>query len=157
MSRKGVGGRPRKSQALKKSQGTYRPDRDKNKGQTFPIAVPSGVPDVLSSEYEIDIWKQVTPPLFELAILSPTDIPLLIAFCQQMGFYFECQKIIKTEGKFVGKGYDRKLNPAWKMAKEALQEAHRIGSKFGMTPSDRERLTIRSPKNENKGDVWGEI
>ena len=153
-NRKGIGGRPPKPKAQKLLEGTYRKDRDKSVGVVLPILLPSKPPPQLTTKNEKLLWQTVINPICKLGYLVPGDLPLAAAYCQQMGFYFDFISIMKGKtkagGVTVGDGWDKKPAALWKMSQEALKAANSIAAKFGLSPSDRARIVMSPPGDEEK-------
>lgn len=98
-------GRPRKPVELKKLEGTYRADRDREQEQTQQIItsapsviLPEGskisVPKTIKSKYVKAYWRKLTASLIQLRVLSPNDIPQLEILCLTL------EKLREAEQRF---------------------------------------------------------
>lgn len=161
------GGRPRKPQELKKIEGTYRKDRDnENRPEFERITRLPDCPSYLTTNEAQALWNDVCQQLMRLKILQIVDLPMLAAYCQEMGKYFFYQTYLAKKGEYYESGGKIMARPQVKAAKEALQEAQKLAGKFGFTPADREKINVllsiqannNSKKEEpkDKGEfVWG--
>ena len=133
-----MAGRPPKPQALKKMQGTYRPDRD---GGTT-LAGSTTPPNWLSQAAKTE-WRRVAKRLAEAGLLTWGDRALLAAYCQAYARWKQAEQ--ELEGKPLtfetDKGYVGK-NPLLTVANEARDAMIRAAKEFGMTPVARSRLNV---------------
>ena len=98
-----------------------------------------------------EIWEARAPELIEHGILTARDTELFAAFCQELalyeGFNQMCQG--KRPDTVIRKGYLSR-------AKQHLENAHKLGARFGMTPSDRVRVHVpEKPKPDDEDFLFG--
>lgn len=89
-------------------------------------------------------WGRIVGPLFELGLVTVVDRAGLIAYCEAWDLYCSAMQTFRDGGSQVTIRGERSLvkNPCLAVAKDALDSMLKYGSRFGMTPSDRVRLTV---------------
>ncbi len=147
---------------LLKLRGTDRRDRDRPSstlGDPVPVDKVGAVCQVPglkgASRRARDIYWSLCKRVAAQGMLDP-------AFCHQMLFYaveydhfIECCEDIKKNGLYVAvetkKGTMLIQNPAIKQRVAALEKLLKIGSNFGFSPVDRQRLKIQAEDTKSKG------
>jgi len=119
----------------KKKTGTYRADRDK------PTLKGSVVQRNKSATDSESIKDAVLELINDYGLSHSADSLLIDAFCIELEVYHNCMKQVKEEGVVIsfvnGKQEMRQINPAYKAAKIALDNAMKIGKDFGLTTKSR--------------------
>jgi P27 family predicted phage terminase small subunit len=148
-------GRKKIPNALKKAKGTNQPSRMdpsmevKQKIDSIP-RVPGWVP-----LYGKKIYKSVTAYLESVGILSADNLPMILAYANELGKYLQYEKdskgkrvLEKTDGQGNKIPYPNPLN---KMANDALMNAMKIGQEFGITPQAQSRILalLKTAKDVN--------
>ena len=117
------GGRPRKPEALKKLQGTARPDRRRSKSMNAKKMPkrPTGL-----SEQAVRIWKSLGPKLHELGMLAETDASTFAIYCQAFGDWLQLTRYLNRLGPLkwystTESGY-RQTIPELQVRDRAFQE-----------------------------------
>ncbi len=146
-----VTGRPPKSTALKKLQGTFRDDRAvTNEMMPELITHVPSAPTYFSKIAKLE-WVSVCEQLIEMESLHRVDLALLSAYCVEMASYLEAIKAIKKEGSVItlpGKAGEYKMQNPWVGVKNsALKNAQTLANQFGFTPAARSKISI-SPKEK---------
>jgi P27 family predicted phage terminase small subunit len=133
---------------VKKLKGTFRKPSGNMKQPVFTII--RGVvqaPPYLSQLASWE-WDRITKQLIQNDVLQETDLMMLAAYCQEMAVYWECSEEL-AKGKYVldefGESTGRAKTEAI-MGDKALKNAIAIGSRFGLSPSDRQKLIMNPPK-----------
>lgn len=137
-------GRPRTPDSIKELRGTDREDRKNKKQPNYPIIREdeNGVvvpPDELTG-LALQEWNRLAPLLASRAVIQETDIMMLAAYCFEIGVYWDMQREIKRT-----KGEDRYL---YIIADKALKNAIQLASRFGLTPSDRQKIVLNPPNKK---------
>ena len=144
----GKRGPQRKPTALKKLQGTYRPDRDSADEPT-----PSGhadPPDVLTAAALAE-WERLAPELESLGLLTSIDRAVFAVYCQGWADYNKLTEQLNDMASWTWeseKGY-RQVVPEISMRKEAWTRIKEAGAKLGLDPSSRSGLNV-APKEKRK-------
>lgn len=134
-------GRPRKPNAAKERDGTYRPDRDRQ------LDLPSAVPDMpayLSARGQ-QHWHRLAPMLSHYHLLCAVDGDALAMLCEALAEYQAACDEIENDGltAMTDKGYSYPTagvairSNAWKKVCQSLRQ-------FGMTPSARAGMKVVS-------------
>ena len=103
-----------------------------------------------------DEWHLVTNELANIKMLHLTDLSILAAYCNEIGIYREIAQ--ELQGNFTEQTVDKdgrlrssKIAPKYKVMQNALQNAMKIATQFGFTPSSRASLSMPD-KDEEKTD-----
>ena len=131
-----------KSKAEKELAGTFHKSREKN-NPIAEVLKESTVPAELINEYAVGEWERVTKFLLSNNSLVETDTSLLLAYCNEMGTYYECSKILKKGGltQKAPSGYvQQRAEVAIKT--KALDFAIKIADKFGFNPLARTKIDV---------------
>lgn len=150
-----------KPSALKKLQGTYRPDRAAaDEMQPSQLASIPAAPQELNPRGQ-EAWYVAVGELQKLGMLHAVDLPLLQAYCREVQRMHEADYYVRTQGTVLkaknkgGSEYYLK-NPWLGIYNDALAQANRLAMQFGFTPSARTR--INAPKNDKKpADPWADL
>lgn len=144
----GVTGRPPKPTRLKILQGTARADRMPKNEPRPGIGIPTR-PEWLSPEAKRE-WTRITKELEPLEMLARVDRAALAAYCQCWGLYVEAVRDIQENGTTftTETGYEGPRPSVGVMVK-MLEKMSAYAAKFGLSPSDRARLSIPEPKQED--------
>jgi P27 family predicted phage terminase small subunit len=114
---------------------------------------PSQAPAFLLPEAKAE-WKRLAPELVELGLLTSLDLQTFAIYCQAFGRAEQAERIFaETGGALTIRGArgGEIVNPLLRIARDAGNEAMRIGAEFGLSPLSRLRLTgIAPPKPPSK-------
>lgn len=101
-------------------------------------------------------WGRIVPELERLGLLSKLDRAYLVAYCEAWASFDAARAAMVEHGPLV-RGRDGGLvkNPAAAVMKDAADMMLKFGSRFGMSPSDRSRLTVplETPDDGPEGTV----
>ena len=140
-------GRKPKPTHLKVLHGTFRKDRAaKHEPQPSGTAVcPSWLDSTAKAE-----WRRLAPELIRLGLLTSVDRDAFAAYCQCVTKWRQAQSDIETNGLILTtpKGF-RQKNPAVTICFEALSQMRAYSSLFGLSPSDRSKLSV-APKGDHE-------
>lgn len=141
-------GRPRKPTQLHILHGNPG-KRRLPKGEPQPtLGVPSR-PEWLSPEAKRE-WNRVAPELHAQRLLALIDRALLSAYCECWAQYVAAVKDIHENGSSftTDKGYQAP-RPAVGIARAMLEKMMQLSARFGFTPSDRAKMAVPEPQEEN--------
>jgi P27 family predicted phage terminase small subunit len=91
-------------------------------------------------------WKYIAPKLERLGLLTEIDGAALACACNEFGEYIQLRRIIKAKGSrtfMTETGYEAAI-PEISIANKALTNYKAFLVEFGMTPSSRSRIGIKS-------------
>ena len=123
-------GRPSKSTAVLKAQGTYDASRHADRLEAPPCHLER--PECLSGE-AAEFWDRTVPNLESLGIVSAGDVHHLTAMCTHWAIWKQMVEAWEPGEKV------NQISIAWK-------SFDMIACRFGMTPSDRARIKTSGEK-----------
>lgn len=126
-----------------------RGDRESRINRDEPIPAEGRVvPRPEMSPEAREIWDEIAPDLIDKGVLTPWDVYVFEAFCQAVADYRECNHLLHSQvseyGKFIEKGAAGGLikSPYHQMMRDHIETMAKLGSRFGLTPSDRADLRM---------------
>ena len=128
-------GRPPKPIGLLKAQGTYNATRHADREHTANSEANIEQPAWLSDDAR-GFWQRNVPKLEAMGILDGIDEATVTALAVAWGNWRKEQADYDA-----GNGHIYKVSCAW-------NAFDKIGSKFGLNPVDRTKLTIEKPSDE---------
>lgn len=149
--------RPRKPTKIKELSGTLQKCR--TIANEMEVAEVVTMPDAPSyfDNYSQKEWELVTTELAKIKMLHLVDLSMLKAYCFEMGTYHKIMS--QMAGEFTERTFDKdgklrasKISPLYKVAQTALQNAIKLASKFGFSPSDRASLSMPEQDKEKTDD-----
>jgi P27 family predicted phage terminase small subunit len=98
-------------------------------------------------------WNRVVPELLRLGLATVVDRAYLIAYCSAWASFEEARLAMAERGPLV-EGRDGNLvkNPAAQIMRDSADMMIKFGSRFGLSPSDRTRLSV-APKEREGPDA----
>jgi P27 family predicted phage terminase small subunit len=141
-------GRPRKPTHIALVEG-YREDRI-NRDEPMPDL--SGLtPPVKLSEGAMGFWNKLAPDMKAKGILTDWDLPIFAQLCDALDKYFVFAALLEEHkddsgvGPYMAQGSAGGVikHPYWQQMRDALEMVAKLGSRFGMTPADRAKLSVR--------------
>ena len=150
-------GRKKIPTKLKAIQGTTEKSREvKNEMQVdLCLSIPDA-PELLS-EIGKGEWLKVTHQLFNLQMLHTVDLRLVEAYCNEIALYIECEIELRKNGRidnFTNTNGDlvrSQAKPYLKIKNDALNNAIKLATQFGLTPVA--RASISAPKITNNTQI----
>jgi P27 family predicted phage terminase small subunit len=90
-------------------------------------------------------WGRIVPELDRLGLLTLVDRAYLVAYCEAWASFNAAREALSEYGPLVA-GRDGGLvkNPASQIMRDAADLMLKFGSRFGLSPSDRTRLSVPS-------------
>jgi P27 family predicted phage terminase small subunit len=139
MGRRGPVSKP---SALKRAQGV-RPSRI---NASEPVPTPGQIePPEDMSEGALAIWERLAPDLERAGVLTSWDVDLFGEYCETLATVRQARKVVQLS-LLVGSRDHPRVNPAWRIQRDALGLALALGRQFGLTPSARSGLGV--PRDE---------
>ena len=150
-------GRKKTPTKLKELKGSLRKCREVlNEMQTTNVVSMPQAPSFLN-QHGADEWDLVTNELANIKMLHLTDLSILAAYCNEIGIYREIAQ--ELQGNFTEQTVDKdgrlrssKIAPKYKVMQNALQNAMKIATQFGFTPSSRASLSMPEQDEERTDD-----
>ena len=150
-------GRKKIPTSVKELKGTLEKSRlVDNEMATSQVVTMPDAPLFLNQE-GADEWEIVSNELAKIKMLHLTDLSILAAYCNEIGIY----RSISAElgGNFTEQTVDKdgklrmtKINPKYKVMQNALQNAIKLSTQFGFTPSSRASLSMPEQEQERTDD-----
>lgn len=139
-------GRPKKPTALKKVDGTFRKDRDGKATEVQHITSTVEVPKSLTDDKAREMWGYLVNRFTESRMLTELDLPLLELMCIEWQRYLKYESAIELQGEVItylntSENEVTKINPYMSLRDKALTRFTELAYRFGMTPSDRSKVT----------------
>ena len=143
-----MAGRPPKPTKLKILQGNPGKRALPHAEPQPTIGIPTR-PGWLSPEAKRE-WTRVVGELAELGLLATIDRALISAYCQCWAMYVAAVKAIDEHGMTfeTPNGYIAQ-RPEVAIATRNLEKMNQLSAKFGFTPSDRSKMAMPEPKEED--------
>ena len=130
-----------KPTALKKLEGTFRKDRAPKNEITPTIPINLLIPSELNEDGQW-LWQRIVAEYLPVGLLTNVDEGSLKILCNEYGTYMEADDLIKAKGLEVSDDKGNIVaNPMLKVRNDAMKNYNSLCSKFGITPSDRARLS----------------
>jgi P27 family predicted phage terminase small subunit len=150
-------GRKKLPTAMKIMQGTLEKSRViENEMQVDLLSELPEAPDLLS-EIGIAEWYKVTTQLFNLKMLHDVDQSLILAYCNEMSLYIESELELRQNGRIDnfknsnGELMRSQAKPLVKVKNDALNNAMKLATQFGLTPVA--RANISAPVTTNNTQI----
>lgn len=106
---------------------------------------PEGLPDEAAAE-----WSRVVPVLYSQGVYDPIlDRAFMTVYVTAYAVYTAAMVELATGG-LMAEGYrgQVKKSPAHQIARDASTLMLAYGSRFGLNPLDRQRLSVPGPSND---------
>jgi P27 family predicted phage terminase small subunit len=134
---------------LKLLQGTFRKDRaPKHEPEPRGIATcPVGLDPDAKAE-----WKRIAPELTRLGLLTSVDRAAFSAYCASYATWKHADKDIQERGFTITTTRGLVKNPSVLIASDALKVMRVYIAMFGMSPSDRTRISV-TPKDHEEEET----
>src|SRR5262245_41098800 len=133
---KGHPGRRRIPTALHELRG-FPGKRKPPEGEPTP-ALATAEPPKWLDDTAIEVWNDVAPELVRLGLLTQVDRHALAGACRWWAVYRKLDASLRDETVEVSQSQGRKF----RIAQQAFASAMTVFARFGVTPSERARLTM---------------
>ena len=145
----------KKPTAKKKLEGTYRADRAPKNEMQPPSVKEIETPTALINNFAESEWMKTTNYLNSIDLLKETDTSLLLAYCNEMGLYFECIEKTKKCGLVQEtKSNGEIISNFIRIGNTALANAIKLSDKFGFNPAARTKIEVPEKTKENGLDKF---
>ena len=142
-----MSGRKKIPTELKKARGTLRKSRELD--NPMEVAKVSGVPVAPKwlSEIGKEQYNLVVKQLNDLGMLYQVDLKLIEAYSNSMALHIEAEQELRRVGRVMVYRDDEnrpkhsQIVPLQTISKQALDQAIKIASHFGLTPSSRTKIS----------------
>lgn len=140
-------GRPPKPSAIKKLQGTYRPDRSPN--EAHPAVEVPPMPKGMSAAAK-EHWDYYAEMLVGLRLLTVADWGAFTRICTVWGRIRELERSLAKTGytNVTAKGYVQQ-RPEVAMLHKAEVEYRQLTDRFGLNPAARSRVQMVPEASED--------
>tara|TARA_R100000664_G_scaffold24116_2_gene33799 strand:- start:1771 stop:2250 length:480 start_codon:yes stop_codon:yes gene_type:complete len=140
-------GRKKIPTELKKARGTLRKSRELDnpmeveKVCTLPVS-PEWLSEIGKEQYDL-----VVNQLNNIGMLYQVDLKLIEAYANSMALHIEAEQELRRVGRIMvykddeGRPKHSQIVPMQTISKQALDQAIKIASHFGLTPSSRTKIT----------------
>lgn len=105
--------------------------------------MPAGLPRDVQK-----LWKEISPMLEELEILSSVDAAALADFCVCLARLRQCEEDISARGILVDGERGKVKNPSCQLARQYRTAVLAWAAQFCMTPVARARMNVKQEKRE---------
>jgi P27 family predicted phage terminase small subunit len=148
-------GRPRKPDAAKRLEGTFRPDRERSGVVDAPPAMPER-PEYLTAGARKE-WDRVAHFLVEYGLIAAGDGAVLEGYCCSYGRAVEAEKALKKHGLIIKTPYGPQVNPAAAIARQNWEAVRKFASEFGLSIGGRQGIKVpeRPKEDATEGFLFG--
>lgn len=140
-------GRPRKPDHLKILEGS-REDRINRDAPTPDVA--ELAPPIPLDEEALAWWRKLAPDMLAKGVLTEWDTPAFAMACDMLARYWELGDLLVSQQnpempKYTERGAAGGVikSPYFQMQKDAWAMLAQVFSRFGMTPADRAKLSVK--------------
>ena len=100
-------------------------------------------------------WSRIVPELLRLGLLVKIDRAMISTWCQCWGMYVEAVRDIRENGTTFSteKGYEGP-RPSVGVMNKMIEKMIALSVRFGMTPSDRSRISVPKPEAKDEFAVF---
>jgi P27 family predicted phage terminase small subunit len=100
------------------------------------------VPPVELTDEAQRVWDRLAPDLIRTGVLSAWDVDLFAVYVDAVATYFECRAAMGSDLAITGSKGTAVKSPLWRIMRDCEHSMKSIGSRFGLTPSDRAGLDL---------------
>lgn len=91
----------------------------------------------------VEVWESLAPDLERQGVLTPWDVEAFAMACDAVATYRAARALVDAEGLTVeGAKGGRVKHPMLQVMRDSLTSFASLASRFGLTPSDRAKLSI---------------
>jgi len=121
-----------------------------NQNEPIPGAMPPEAPENIAPEVRV-IWDYTVGELEQMGIASSADRDSLICYCEAVVAHRKASALLaKSDVLILGIHGKPVRNPALAVQRDAAGVIRAFAQEFGLTPSGRTRIEVRS--NDGEGD-----
>ena len=158
MSTSPLAGRPPKPAALKELEGTARKDRTNAAAPPgAPLAAPPCPPGL--TEREQAAWAELEAVVLPMRVVTASDLPAFRQMVTTLAIAEDARATVNAEGQTytvnTESGAVHRKHPAVEVFFSAQKQLSVALSRFGLTPADRQRVSVLGAESE--GDPLDEF
>ncbi len=100
------------------------------------------------------MWRRLAPDLHRKGVLTPWDVDAFAVVCSSYVTWRQAQQLVDSEGVLV-EGYRGSMvkHPAAQVARDSWQTFMQAASRFGLSPSDRSKLSVGEGRRDPSEDL----
>jgi P27 family predicted phage terminase small subunit len=144
-------GRKRKPNAIRKLQGNPG-RRDVPNEPKMRKGIPA-CPRHLTGEARVE-WERIVPELAVADLLKHCDRAALAAYCACYGRWCQAEELIETHGMTYDANGLLKVNPAVRIAQDAMALMKSYLVEFGLTPASRSKVSAEPQEEADPMDEF---
>jgi P27 family predicted phage terminase small subunit len=135
--------------ASKKLRGTYNVTREVDNEMEVSKLEDVETPTQLINQFAVNEWDRVSKELIAVDMLFVTDTSMLLAYCNEIGKYFDCIEKCKDGLTFITPNGHEMPKPEATEGNKALSNAIKLSDKFGFNPLARTKIQMEKKKEDN--------
>lgn len=97
------------------------------------------------------VWDRLAPDLVAKKVLTAWDLDQFVVFCNSVAIYHECHELMAGQYLETGAAGGVIKSPYWQIMRDCQATMTQIGSRYGLTPSDRASLKIEPDEGPSAG------
>jgi P27 family predicted phage terminase small subunit len=117
------------------------------------------VPPVWLKGKALDVWNRIGPRLVKMRLLSPIDAEPFARYCRNFARWEKMQTELDERGETYESesqhGKLRRIDPSFMIADRLERSLMAIEDRFGLSPSERQRVYAARAANPNATDLFG--
>lgn len=141
-------GRPKKPTKVKKSQGTYRKDRDKGPEPEYKLI--ANKPPAFLNKKEKSEWKYLVSMLTDSGVAKASDAHALTMLAKDIVEYLTMSSKVEKDGNFIKSGERTEYAPWLIVRNQAWDRVYKMMGQFGLTPASRSKIIVERKKEKSK-------
>ena len=98
-----------------------------------------------------ETWERLAPDLIAKKVLTAWDVPMFATFCDAVATYWINRELMGNQYTDVGSAGGVIKSPHWQIMRDAVGIMTSVGSRFGLSPSDRASLKIAPEEQKSSG------
>lgn len=142
-------GRPPKPRALKLLDGDQPcrvNDQEPVPGDLAPIE-----PTMTLGPVAREVWGRLAPELIKKGVFTSWDADAFTRFCSMVGLYHQAREALEVDGLTArGAAGGVIKSPYFQIMKDCEAIMTTLGSRFGLTPSDRTKIVVGKVEESGK-------
>ena len=137
---------------IKKLTSTFRADESLDNEMTPTETDSLDADGKLINSFADEIWLKLNRTLSAIGMLNEIDQESLMAYCNNMGIYFDCMDKVKKDGYLMESPANGLIVSNYmKVGNDALKIAMTLSDKFGFNPAARTKIEMPVQKPKGKG------
>lgn len=96
-----------------------------------------------------EVWDRLVPDLVAKRVLTAWDVDQFVVFCNSVAIYHECHELMAGQYLETGAAGGVIKSPYWQIMRDCQATMTQIGSRYGLTPSDRASLKVGGDEQQS--------